>query len=86
MRIILNALVNSHQIQGFDELEEALGEAVGVYNGDVNELGVSPSQTALGRQPRMSGEFQEMSLAISPNIWGNMGWWTRARPLLDGLL
>ena len=57
LRIILNCLVNTHQVQGFDELEEALGEAVGAYNSDIDELGVSPSQAAaLGRQPRMSGD------------------------------
>ena len=56
LRVILNCLVNTHQTQGFDELEEALGEAVGAYNNDINELGVSPSQAALGRQPRMSGD------------------------------
>ena len=49
--------MNTHQVQGFDELEEALGEAVGAYNSDIDELGVSPSQAAaLGRQPRMSGD------------------------------
>jgi len=49
-------LVNAHQVQGFEELEEALGEAVGAYKSDINELGVSPSQAALGRQPRMTGD------------------------------
>ena len=56
LRVILGALVNSHQIRGFHELEAALGEATGAYNNDVNELGVSPAQAALGRQPRMSGD------------------------------
>ena len=56
LRVILAALVNAHQVQGFSELEEALGEALGAYNSDVNELGVSPSQAALGRQPRMTGD------------------------------
>eukprot|EP00435_Cladocopium_sp_Y103_P018581 s757_g4.t1 len=56
LRVILAAMVNAHQVQGFEELEEALGEAVGAYNSDINELGSSPAQAALGRQPRMTGD------------------------------
>ena len=42
------------------ELEEALGEPLGAYNSNVNEFGVSPSQAALGRQPRMTGDVLKL--------------------------
>ena len=56
LRVILASMVNARQMQGFDEFEEALGEAVGASSSDINELGVSPGQAALGRQPRMTGD------------------------------
>ena len=56
LKVILAAVVASHQIFGFEALEEALGEAVGAYNNDVNESGVSPAQAAIGKQPKMLGD------------------------------
>ena len=35
-----------------DEMQEAVGEAVGAYNSDCNELGVSPLQLVTGRNTR----------------------------------
>ena len=56
LKVILAAVVASHQIFGFEALEEALGEAVGAYNNDVNESGVSPAQAAIGKQPKILGD------------------------------
>ena len=41
---------------GPHEMEMALQEAITAYNHDVNDLGVSPSQAAVGRQPRLQGD------------------------------
>ena len=54
--MILASIVNAHQVQGPEELAEALGEAVSAYNTDCNELGVSPSQAAVGKQPKLVGD------------------------------
>ena len=56
LKVILAAIVASHQIIGPEQLEEALGEAVSAYNSDINEAGVSPAQAAIGRQPKMLGD------------------------------
>ena len=37
-------------------MQVALAEATSAYNGDINELGASPFQAAIGRQPRMVGD------------------------------
>ena len=56
LKVLLGALVKSHSVAGKCDMEEALQEAVTAYNHDVNDLGVSPSQAALGRQPRLQGD------------------------------
>ena len=56
LKVILASIVNAHQVQDFDELAEAIGEAVSAYNTDCNELGVSPAQAAIGRQPKLVGD------------------------------
>ncbi|CAL1132431.1 unnamed protein product, partial [Cladocopium goreaui] len=38
------------------DMQVALAEATSAYNGDINELGASPFQAAIGRQPRMVGD------------------------------
>ena len=37
-------------------MELALGEATSAYNSDINDSGCSPSQAALGKQPRTPGD------------------------------
>ena len=54
--MLLASIVIAHQIQGHDELEGALGEALSAYTQDINELGVSPAQAAVGRQPKVNGD------------------------------
>ena len=49
-------LVKAHSVTGQQDLNVALQEAVTAYNGDINEMGVTPAQAALGRQPRMVGD------------------------------
>ena len=56
LKVLLASIVIAHQIQGHDELEGALGEALSAYNQDINELGVSPAQAAVGRQPKVNGD------------------------------
>ena len=56
LKCLLGAIAKKHSIANFDEMEIALGEAVAAYNHDVNELGVSPAQAALGKQPRLGGD------------------------------
>ena len=56
LKVLLGALVKSHSVAGKCDMEEALQEAVTAYNHDVNDLGVNPSQAALGRQPRLQGD------------------------------
>ena len=56
LKSILKAVIASQSVSGADEMDLALQEAVTSYNGDVNELGVSPAQAALGRQPRLQGD------------------------------
>ncbi|CAJ1376426.1 unnamed protein product [Effrenium voratum] len=53
---LLHALVKAHSIVNAEDLNVALQEAVTAYNNDINEMGVSPCQAALGRQPRMIGD------------------------------
>ena len=56
LKVIVASIVNAHQVQGPEELAEAIGEAVSAYNTDCNELGVSPSQAAVGKQPKLVGD------------------------------
>lgn len=56
LKVLLASIVIAHQMQGHDELEGALGEALSAYNQDINELGVSPAQAAVGRQPKVNGD------------------------------
>ncbi len=56
LKTIVNALVTAHSIQGHEEMQDAVGEALSAYNGDINEVGVSPSQAVIGRQPRQVGD------------------------------
>ena len=56
LKTLLSAVVVSQSVIGMEEMQLALAEAVAAYNGDVNELGVSPFQAAVGKQPRMIGD------------------------------
>ena len=56
LKCLVTTLVKKHSIVDFDEMSLAVQEAVTAYNHDVNELGVSPAQAALGKQPRMTGD------------------------------
>ncbi len=56
LKTVVNALITAHSVQGFEEMQDALGEAVAAYNGDINEAGVSPFQAVIGRQPRQVGD------------------------------
>lgn len=78
LKVILAAIVASHQILGPEQLEEALGEAVAAYNSDIGDAGVSPAQAAIGRQPKMLGDvlggnfmerFGEHNLVDSKPSW-----------------
>ena len=53
---LVHTLVKAHSVTGQQDLNVALQEAVTAYNGDINEMGVTPAQAALGRQPRMVGD------------------------------
>ena len=56
LRAVMGAIVKSKSVIGPTEMEMALQESVTAYNHDVNDLGVSPSQAAVGRQPRLQGD------------------------------
>ena len=47
LKAVLSAIAKSKSIQGSDEMNMALQEAVTAYNHDINDNGVSPSQAAL---------------------------------------
>ena len=56
LKTIMSAVVASQGVIGFDEMQMALSESVAAYNSDINELGASPYQAAIGKQPRMVGD------------------------------
>ena len=56
LKAVMAAIIKSKSVQGSDETNMALQEAVTAYNHDINNSGVSPSQAALGRQPRLQGD------------------------------
>jgi len=56
IKALLHSIVKSQGVTVKEDLDLALQEAITSYNGDVNELGVSPAQAALGRQPRLQGD------------------------------
>ena len=56
LKTILSAVIASQGVLGFDEMQLALSESVAAYNGDINELGASPYQAAIGKQLRMVGD------------------------------
>ena len=56
IKALLHSIVKSQSVTGKEDMDLALQEAITAYNGDVNELGVSPAQAALGRQPRLQGD------------------------------
>ena len=51
--------MKSHSVIGLSEMNTALQECIVAYNGDITEAGVSPSQAAIGRQPRAIGDVLE---------------------------
>ena len=53
---IIRALVKSHSVYGRDDVDICVQEAVAAYNGDMMDSGVTPSQAAFGRQPRLHGD------------------------------
>ena len=53
---LLECCVKSKSVLGLEDFRVALQECILAYNSDVNELGVSPCQAAIGRQPRMIGD------------------------------
>ena len=56
LKALLAATVAANSVIGKEEMSLALGEALSAYNNDVNDSGVSPSQAALGRAPRLPGD------------------------------
>ena len=56
LKALLAAIVTSQSVLGLEDMQVALAEATSAYNGDINELGASPFQAAIGRQPRMVGD------------------------------
>lgn len=53
---LLECCVKSRSVMGLDDFKVAVQECVLAYNSVINELGVSPCQAAIGRQPRMIGD------------------------------
>lgn len=53
---LIECCVKSRSVMGLEDFQVAVQECVMAYNADVNELGVSPAQAAIGRQPRMIGD------------------------------
>ena len=56
LKTVINAVITAHSVQGREEMQDALGEAVAAYNGDINDAGVSPFQAVIGKQPRQIGD------------------------------
>lgn len=56
LKTLVECGVKAHSIQGLDEMNQMVQERVLAYNSDINEMGVSPHQAAIGRQPRMVGD------------------------------
>ena len=56
LKALISACVKSHSVLDLEEMNLAVQESVAAYNGDVNEMGVTPAQAAIGRQPRMNGD------------------------------
>ena len=56
LKAIASAVIKSQSITGYEEMQLAMQEAVTAYNHDINDVGVSPAQAALGKQPRMQGD------------------------------
>ena len=56
LKTIVAAIVAANSVQGHDEMSDAVSEAVAAYNGDINDVGVSPFQAVIGRQPRPVGD------------------------------
>ena len=56
LKALISACVKSHSVLDLEEMNLAVQESVTAYNGDVNEMGVTPAQAAIGRQPRMNGD------------------------------
>ena len=56
LKVLLECCVKSHSVVGLREMNMAVQESILAYNSDINEMGVSPFQAAVGRQPRMVGD------------------------------
>ena len=56
LKALTDACVRSHSLVGMEEVNKAVQESVQAYNSDINDMGVSPAQAAIGRQPRMVGD------------------------------
>jgi len=56
LKALVECGVKAHSIQGLEEINQMVQESILAYNADVNEMGVSPHQAAIGRQPRMVGD------------------------------
>lgn len=56
LRTLMAAIITANSVIGRAEMDDALGEALGAYNSDCNESGMSPQQAAVGRQPLQSGD------------------------------
>lgn len=63
LKTIMQAIVITHSVQGHEEMQDALGEALSAYNGDINEAGVSPSQALVVNLVRLV-----MSLAVQSRV------------------
>ena len=56
LKALVGAITQSQAVASKAEMEEAVGEAVSAYNGDVNEQGVAPIQAVTGRVPHAAGD------------------------------
>jgi hypothetical protein len=57
LKVILQTVCKKHSIVTREGVQQALAEALSAYNLDVNESGFSPSQWAIGRNPRVQGDL-----------------------------
>lgn len=56
LKTLLSTVIASQGVCGEEDMQMALSESVAAYNGDINELGASPFQAAIGKQPRLVGD------------------------------
>jgi transposase InsO family protein len=61
LKVIMHRLIKEHSCISKADLRDALAAACDAYNVDCNETGFSPSQWAIGRNPRRQGSLLHAS-------------------------